>query len=91
VKALDCVVEIVTANEAHRIEWPPIGVLAQPVNRDDPRVFQPTGDLCLLEKAQAPLWIVRVPFLDLLEGDFTMELLIERHEDFSEPPFSVRP
>src|SRR5207253_1380796 len=45
VEGSDGVLEGVAADEPHGVEGPAVGVGSQPVDRDNPRVFQPPRDL----------------------------------------------
>ena len=51
VKALDGVLEAVAFDEAHGVEGPAVGVLAQAVDGNDAGMLQAAGDLGLQEEA----------------------------------------
>jgi hypothetical protein len=85
VELLDGFLERVTTDEPHRIEGPAVGVGAQAVDRDDPRVLQPAGDLGLEEEPLAADGVVGVLVEDLFEGDLTFQLGVQRHEDGAQP------
>ena len=86
----DRVLEAVAADEPHGVIRPAVAVRTQTVDRDDPRMFESAGDLSLHEKAGAVGWVVGVAIEDLLEGDLTIELAVERDKHGSETAFGVR-
>src|SRR5262249_25584865 len=81
VEPVDGLLEAVAPDEPHGVVRPTALVDAQAVDGDDPRVFQPAGDLGLEQKATATLRVVGVAREDLLQGDLAVELGIEGDED----------
>ncbi len=53
-------------------------------------MLEAAGDLGLLEKPGTAVGVVGVVVLDALEGDFTLQLLVERGEDLAEAAPGVR-
>ena len=88
---LDRFLEALTADKAHRVVGTAAVVGAQPVNRDDPGVFQAAGDLGLDDEPLSAYRVVGVVVEDLLQGHLAVQLAIERHEDGPETAPGVRP
>ena len=91
VEPLDRLLEAVAADEPHGVERPAVGVVAQAVDRHDPRVLQPAGDLGLQQEPRAALGVVGVPVLDLLQRHLAVQLLVARDVDLAQPAPGVRP
>jgi hypothetical protein len=51
VKSLDCILEVVALDKAHRIIWASVGVGSKSVYRYDSWVFQSTGDFGLEDES----------------------------------------
>ena len=88
---VDGLLEAVAADEPHGVERPAVGVVAQAVDRDDPRVLQPAGDLGLQQEPRAAVGVVGVAVLDLLERDLAVQLLVVGHEDLAQAAAGVGP
>ena len=54
-------------------------VLPESVGGNDARMFQPSRDLRLLEKPKPAGGVVGMAWQNLFEGDFAIELFIERY------------
>ena len=91
VDPLDRGFEGIAPDEPHRVIRLAVGVAAEAVDRDDPRVFQPSGDLGLEDEAELAVSLVEVLLLDLLEGDLAVKLGVECEIDFAESPLGVEP
>src|SRR5437588_12663674 len=87
---IDRLLQTVALDEAHRVERPPVAVTAEAVDREDARVFQAAGDLGLEQKPGAGFRAVNVRFLDFLERDLPVQLLVERDGYLAEAAGSVR-
>ena len=85
VEAVDGLLEAVAPDEPHGVKGAAVGVAPEPVDRDDPRVLQPAGDLGLEQEACAAVRVVGVLVEDLLEGDLAVQLAVEGHEDRPQP------
>ena len=81
VEAVDGLLEAVAPDEPHGVVGPAVGVGAQAVDRDDPRVLQPAGDLGLEQEPLAAGRVVGVLVEDLLQRHLAVQLGVERHED----------
>ena len=76
-EARDGVLEAVALDEPHGVERPAVVVGAQAVDRDDPGVLQPAGDLGLEQEPATRLVAGRRPVgPDLLEGHLAVQLLV---------------
>src|SRR5262249_28564689 len=91
VESSNRLLETIAADETHRVIGPAVGVGPQPVNGDDTRMLEPGGDLGLHQEPGAIGLVVGVAVEDLLEGDFAVELAVERHEYRPEAPLRMRP
>ena len=80
----DGVLEAVAPDEPHGVVRPAVVVGAQAVDRDDPGVLQPAGDLGLDEEPGPAGRVVGVAVVDLLEGDLAVQLLVEGDEDVAQ-------
>ena len=81
VEPLDRLLEAVAADEPHGVVGPAVAVGAQAVDRDDPGVLQPAGDLGLEQEPLAAGRVVGVVVEDLLERHLAVQLGVERDED----------
>ena len=91
VVGVDRLLERSPPDEPHGIIRAAVVILPEAVDRDDPRVLEPAGDLGLDQEPRAALGVVEVAPLDLLECHLTPELLVECHEDLAQSPFCERP
>ena len=91
VEPLDRLLEAVALDEPHRVVGPAVVVGAQAVDRDDPGVFQPAGDLGLEQEPLAADRVVGVVVEDLLQGHLAIQLGVQRHEDGPQAAPGVRP
>ena len=91
VEALDGLLEAVAADEPHGVVGPAVGVGAQAVDRDDPRVLQPAGDLGLEQEPLAADRVVGVVVEDLLQRHLAVQLRVEGHEDGAQAAPGVGP
>jgi hypothetical protein len=90
-EALDGLFQAVALNEAHGVEGPAVGILAQAVNRHDPWVLQSPGDFRFEQETLAALRVGRVLALDLLEGNLAMQFFVLGHEHLPQSSFGVQP
>ena len=90
-KRVDGLLEAVAADEPHGVVGPAVAVGAQAVDRDDPRVLQPAGDLGLQEEPLAADRVVGVVVEDLLERHLAVQLGVEGHEDGAQAAPGVGP
>ncbi len=90
-ETIDRLLEAIALDEAHGVVEATIGVGPEPINRDDARVLEPTGDLGLEQKPLAADRIVGVLVEYLLDGDLAMQLAIERDEYRPQPAPGMRP
>ena len=88
---LDRVLEAVAADEAHGVEGAAVAVGAQAVDRHDPRMLQPAGDLGFEYEALSAGRVVGVAVEDLLQGHLAVQLGVQRHEHGAEAAPGVRP
>ena len=91
VEVRDGVLEVVPLDEPHGVERPAVGVGAQAVDRDDPRMLQPAGDLGLLHEAGPAVGVVGVSVADLLEGHLAVQLLVAGDVDGAQAAGPVQP
>ena len=91
VETADRVLEAVALDEAHGIVGPAVGIRAQPVDRHDPGMLQPAGDLRLQEKARTALRVVGVLALNLLQRHLAVQLLILGDKHFTQAASGMRP
>ncbi len=87
----DGVLEAVATDEPHGVIGTAAAIAAEAVNRHDSRMFEPAGDLGFQDEPRAAGGIVGVLVEDLLEGDLTIELGVERDEDRTQPAASMGP
>ncbi len=87
---VDRLLERSAPDEPHRVVGAAVGILAQAVDRHNPRMLEPAGNLGLDQEAGATLGAVGVPELDLLESHLATELLIQSNEDLAQAPARVR-
>ena len=90
VEGVNGLLEAVPPDEPHGVVRTAIRVSAQAVDRDDPRVLQPAGNLRLQHEASAAGRVVGVPVKDLLERDLAIQLLVERHENGAQASLGMR-
>ena len=86
VKGPDGFLEVVAADEPHRVVRAAPFIQAHPVDRDNPGVFQAAGDLGLEQEAVPADRVVGVAVEDLLERDLAVELRVPGHEHFAQAP-----
>ena len=91
VEVVDGLLEAVAADEPHGVIGPAVAVGAQAVDRDDPRVLQPAGDLGLEQEPLAAGGVVGVVVEDLLERHLAVQLGVQRHEDGAQAAPGVGP
>ena len=91
VEQLDGLLEALALDEPHGVVGAACAVHAQPVDRDDPGVFESTGDLGLDQEPLATGRVVGVVVEDLLECHLAIELGVQRHEDRPQPAAGMRP
>ena len=88
---LDRLLEAVALDEPHGVVRAAAAVGAQTVNRHDPGVLQPAGDLRLGDEPLPAHRVVGVLLEDLLQRHLAVQLAVERHEHLAEPAPRVRP
>src|SRR5262249_45274582 len=91
VKALDSFFKAVSANEPHSVKWAAVGVMPQPVDGHNARMFKRTSDFSFLKEARSALLVTSVLLLDFLKGDFAMQFLVLRDRYFAQTAFAPRP
>ena len=84
VELLDGRLEVVAADEPHRVEGTAVVVGAQAVHRHDPGVFQPPGDLGLDYEAGSLVPVAGVHLLDPLQRHDAVELLVAGDVDLAQ-------
>ena len=87
---IDYLFKRIAHDEPHGVVRAAVGVGAQAIDRNDPRVLEPAGDLGLLEEPLAAHRVIGVGVEDLLERNLAIQLAVERHEDSPEPALGVR-
>ncbi len=87
----DRLLEAVAPDEPHGVVRPAVAVAAQAVDRHDPGVFEPAGDLGLEDEPGAAGGVVGVVVEDLLERDLAVELGVEGDEDGAQPAAGMGP
>ncbi len=90
VEQLDGLLEAVALDEPHGVVGAAGAVRAQPVDRDDPGVFEPPGDLGLHQEPLAADRVVGVVVEDLLECHLAIQLGVQGHEDRPQPAAGMR-
>ncbi len=83
--------QAVTLDEPHCVVGPAVGVGAQAIDRDDPRVLEAAGDLGLEQEAGSADRVVGVLVEDLLERHLAVQLLIEGDMDDPQSAAGVGP
>ncbi len=91
VVALDRFGQAVAADETHGIERSAVAVRTEPVDGDDPGVFEAAGDLGFQDETRAVALVVCMPLLDRFERDIAIQLFIAGQEHFAEPAAGVGP
>ena len=91
VEAADRLVHRQAADEPHGVAGVAGVVLAHAVDRHDPRVFEPAGDLGLAAEPLAGLAVGGVLGLEELQRDLTAELGVVRLIDLAQPAAGVEP
>ena len=86
----DRLVQAFPPHEPHGVKRPALLVDAQAVDRHDPRMLEPAGDLGLEQEPRAAVGVVGAFGLDLLQGHLALQLGVERDRDLADPPLSVR-
>ena len=76
VKTIDGIFEAVPFDEPHRIKRPPVGVLAEAIHRNYPRMFQTTSDFGLEHEPRATIFVFCEPFLNLFQCHFAIQFSI---------------
>ena len=82
--------EAVAADEAHGVVGPAVAILAQAIDRYDPRMLQPAGDLGLQNEPGPAVGVVGMLVLDLLQGHVPLKLLVAGHGDLAQAAFGMR-
>ena len=90
-EAVDGLLEAVAPDEPHGVVRAAVAVGAQAVDRDDPGVLQPAGDLGLEQEPLPAGGVVGVLVEDLLERHLAVQLRVERHEDRAQAAAGVGP
>jgi len=84
VKLLDGRLEVVAADEPHRVKRAAVVIGPQAVDRHDAGVLEPAGDLGLDDEPSALVLVCSMIELDTLEGDDPMQLLVAGDVDLAE-------
>src|SRR5262249_47594614 len=91
VEALDRLLERLPFDESHRIIRAAIGMTAQAIDRHDPRVLQPPGDLRFQQEPRLADRVMGVVAPQLLQRDLAVQLGVQGQEDLAQPPARVGP
>jgi hypothetical protein len=83
--------QTVAADETHRVIGTAVRVVAEAVDRHDPRMFQPAGDLRFPEKSGSIVRIAGPARLHLLQGDLSIDFLVMSQVDDSQTAGRVSP
>src|SRR5262249_42017540 len=81
--------EAVALDEPHGVIRATIVVVPQAVDRYDPRVLQPAGDLRLDQEPNATFGVVGMLVADLLQRPLAAQFLVAGDEDASQSPLGV--
>ena len=90
VEPRDGIAERLAPDQPHDVIRAAFAVMPEAVHGDDPRVFQPPGDLGLPFEAGSAHGVVGEALLDLLECDFTPQFRVVGHVDIAQPTLGVR-
>ena len=90
VKVFDGIPECVPLDESHRVIRPAAVIAAEAVHRHDSRVLEPARDLGFEHESGAAGGIVGLAFEDLLQGDLTIQLCVQRDENFPKTTAGMR-
>src|SRR5438094_9541685 len=88
---LDGPVQALAPDEPHDVEGSAVGIPAQAVDRDDPRMLQAPGDLRLDQESCTALGPIGVPILDLLERHLAVQLAVVGQEYLAQSAARVGP
>ena len=91
VELADRLLEADPADEPHGIERPAALVDPQAIDRHDPGMLQPAGDLGFQQEPGAALGIVGALGFDLLQRHLALELGVERDRDLADAALGVGP
>src|SRR5262249_552810 len=86
---LDRLLEAVSLDKPHRVEWPAILIGAEAVARHDPGVLKAAVDLAPQDEPAAELRLGGPIGPDLLERDLAAELLVVSDVDPAQPALAV--
>src|SRR5688572_11159138 len=90
-KLLNRLGEVLSANEPHRVPWPPVLVALQGVDRRNAGMLQAGGDFGLAKKPLPDAGVVRQLGTDFLQSHFASELCIAGHGHAPLSAFAVWP
>ncbi len=88
-EAVGGLLEAVSPDEPHGVVRPAVGVLTEPVDRNDSRVLQTSGNPGFLQEPVAAVRVIGVIVEDALECDLAVELDIARDKNGTKPTMSV--
>ena len=91
VVAVDSLFQAIPLDEAHGVERPAVGILAQTVDRDYARVLQTARHLGFHEEASPAVAVMSMAVLDLFERHFAMQLFVAGDKHFAQAALGVRP
>ncbi len=78
-------------DEPHGVFRPTVVELAQAINGDNARVFEPAGDLRLSDESLSTIRVMRGVTLDSFECDIAVKFFVSGEIDGSQPPLGVKP
>ena len=84
-EARDRLFQTFSPDESHRVIGTAPLIDAQAVHGDHTRVFEPAGNLGLELEAGAATVVARMPLLDQLQRDFSVQLLVASDEHLAQP------
>lgn len=90
IKAIDCFLETVAADEPHGVERPAVRVAAQPIDGHDAGVLQGAGDLGLQHEPRARIGMIGMTVLNLLQGHLPVQFRVLRHVNVTEAALGMR-
>jgi predicted RecB family nuclease len=90
-KRPDGFLERLPANKPHGVVGPSVRVMPEVINRHDTRMLKSPRDFRFLHEAAAADGIVRMMLLNLLDGHFAVERLVQCDKDLAQPALGMRP
>ena len=88
VEPCDLVLQARALDESHGVEGAAVAIVAQTIDRDDPRMLEVSRGFRFKEEPPSNLGIIAVLHLDSFERDVAVQLLIGAREMTPRPPLS---